>query len=93
MAGPIQEVGVAEGNMGRPVLDEPPDVFQDDLLRDDKEAALVNRRDRTVKAEMETSATRLHIASEISAPVALDMGVLLERRKPSPARDRESEAP
>ena len=85
---PVEEVGIAERDVGRPGHDLLADVRQHDVRRHDEEAAPVHGRDRAVPAEVLAAAARLDVRDQLVPPVALEPRVLLEGRQPRPARDR-----
>src|SRR5262249_4625065 len=87
--GAVQEIGIAEGDVRGPVARELPDVLERDLLRHDEEAAAIDRRNRTVQAEVQTPPARLHVADQRLRPVPVQVRVLLERGQRAATGQRE----
>ncbi len=80
MAGPIQEVGVAERDVGCARQDQMADILKDGLPGDHEVSASIDRRDGTVEAYVEAASARLHISGQLQAPIVLEMGVPLQTR-------------
>ena len=87
----VQEIRVAEGDVGRPFVRELPDIVEDDILRHHEEAAAIDRRDRTVQAEVQAAAACFHVADQLLPAVLVQMRVLLESRQGAPARPGEGQ--
>ena len=78
VVGPVEEVGVAERDVGRPRRHLLADVREDHSRGTDEEAAAVDGRDRAVAAEVEAAPARLDVADQLVPAVALELRVLLE---------------
>src|SRR5262249_43629411 len=89
----VEEVGVAEREVPRAGGDLLMGVGEDDLARDDEEAALVDRRDRTVETAMEAAAARLEVSDDALLPRrrADEASITRERREAVPARGDEGQ--
>src|SRR5829696_1131447 len=79
----VEEVGIAEGDVPRALLNLSPDVLDYDRDGDDAEAAVVDRNDRTVPAAMLAAAARLGIAG--NAPLAANLHRRVAREPGKPA--------
>ena len=79
MGGPVEKIGVAERDVARAAGDEASDVLEHDVLRDDKEAAVVDGRNGAVQAMVETAAARFDVASQDLGAVLTKSGVAGER--------------
>src|SRR5437016_3292506 len=62
MAGPVQKIRIAEGDVPRTFTLELTYVSEDGLLRYHEEAAAVHGRDRAMQAQVKTAAARLDVA-------------------------------
>jgi hypothetical protein len=80
MGWPIQEVGIAEGDVRGTQLDQTPDILQDNLLRNGEEPTPIDRWNRTMQAVMLTSTASLDISHAVPRAIALQLRVTLERR-------------
>ena len=89
---PIQEIGIAEGDVRCARGHELAHVRQHDLRRHDEEAPAVDGRDGAVPALVFAAATRFDIAGELERPISLEMRVPLERRQRRAARHRKLDA-
>ena len=72
MPGAVQEVRVAEGDVGGPGLHELPHVGEHDRARDHEEAPAVDRRNRAVGAQMPAAAAGLHVPGKLLTPAVLE---------------------
>ena len=89
---PVEEVGIAEGDVPGARLDLLADVGQHDLARHREEPPAVDRRDRAVPAAVQAPAGRLRVGDQIHAAVALDVSIGLDGGQARAARHREVEA-
>ena len=64
MGRPIQEIRVAESDVRGSRLNLSTDVFQYNLLRDDKETSIVNRRNWAVRAEVFAPAAAFGVSDQ-----------------------------
>src|SRR2546429_7141965 len=67
---PVEEVGIAEGDVACPGLDQATDVLEYHTARYREEAAAVDRRDPRMEARVEAAATRLPVSPRADAGVA-----------------------
>src|SRR5207237_3604838 len=93
VAGAVQEVRVAEGDVPGACCDQPADVRQHDVPRDREEASTVHGRDGTVEAGVQAAATRLHVACGDELPGARQARVARQGWQSCPARRWERESP
>ena len=78
VAGTVEEIGIAERDVRGAGLHLLADVREQHLDRHDEEPPAVDRRDRTVSAQMLAAAARLDVADELEPVVALEVRVFLE---------------
>ncbi len=78
MPDPVEEVGIAEGNVPCSGRDLPPHVRQDDLGRHDAEAPVVDRNDRAMPAPVFTAAARLGVADDAQIGADAQLRVPIE---------------
>src|SRR5579859_3346892 len=78
VAGAVQEIGVAKGNMLRAHLDLRANILKDELLGDNEETSLVDRRNRTVQAGVQAAPACLGIADHREHVTLLESGVALK---------------
>src|SRR5690242_16633878 len=81
MAGPVQEVRIAEGDVLRPGNHQLPYVLEHDVPRHRKEASAVHGRDRTVETPVQTPPARLDVSREPPPAVTSERGIAGEGRK------------
>ena len=79
MSRPIQEVWVAERDMGRAGLDLLPNVPDHHIFRNQEEAAPVDRHDRAMQAGMQAASAGFHVPHDVLRAVILKMGIPCER--------------
>src|SRR5438876_5576874 len=82
----VQKVRVAECDMADPRGCQIADIFQHHILRHNKEAAIVDRWNRTMGAMVEATAAGLNITCQLPLSSILKHRVLNKRRQPSPIR-------
>ena len=82
MADPVEEVRIAEGDVLRARRDLRAHVRQHDVDRDDAEAAVVDRHDRTVTAAVLAAAARLGVAGDPAVRADLQRGVARQGQHP-----------
>jgi hypothetical protein len=88
----VQEIRIAEGDVGRPFARELADVIEDDVGGHHEEAAAIDGRDRTVQAQVQAAAARFHVADQFLPAVLVQMRVLLQSRQAAPPRLGEGQA-
>src|SRR5437764_14659505 len=67
--------------MPGPLCHEPPNVLEHYLLRHDEEAPVVHRRDRAMRAVMQTTTARFDITHHPLLAIILEPCVMFERHK------------
>jgi hypothetical protein len=67
----IQEVRITKGNVLRPRLHEPPDIFQNNFLGNSEKPPTVDRWNGTMQAEMLTATAGFDIADQAASAVAI----------------------
>ncbi len=90
MVGPVEEVGVTEGDVAGPQRHELRHVGHDDVLAHEAGASVVDHGHRTVPAPVGAPVARLHVPGQPALPPEVEVGVALQGRQ-EPAR-REPEA-
>ena len=75
VAGAVQEIGIAEADVGCSLPDLLSDVLHDDLARHDKEPPSVDGRNGAVAAEMQATATRLDVSGYSPGTSHLEGGI------------------
>ncbi len=93
VAHPVEEVGVAEGDVPGADGDEAGDVGEHDVLPDDADPAVVDGRHGAVAAAVDAAVARLDVADEALLAVDREMGVALERGQEIARRQLEAPAP
>ena len=79
---PVEEVGIAEGDVLRAGRDLAADIFQHHLALDDAKRAVVHRHDGTVTAQVLAAPAGLGVAHDAGAVVGQgEMCVLFQRRQ------------
>ena len=78
VGGTVPEVGISEGHVLGPRLDEPVDVGDDVDHRDDAVAAVVHARQRAVATPVPAAATRLHRPHHPAGAVHLEVRIASE---------------
>ena len=68
---PVEEVRIAERDVGCADPHQPPDILEDDVLRDHEQSASVDRGNGTVEAHVQTAAAGFHVATRSSRYSAL----------------------
>ena len=76
VAGGVEEVGIAEGDVARTHADQSRDVGHDVVESGHPVAAVVNRRDRTMAAAVPASMAGLDVAGQPGLAVDLQTGVV-----------------
>src|SRR5687767_6029836 len=77
----VEEVWVAEGDVLGAQHDELADVFEDDVLGVDSEAAAIDRGEWAVEAAVGAAAAGLDVPGELLAQAIVEAGVAVERRE------------
>ena len=93
VAHPVEEVGVAEGDVPGADGDEAGDVGEHDVLPDDPDPAVVDGRHGAVPAAVDAAVARLDVADEALLAVDREMGVALQRGQEITRRQLEAPAP
>ncbi len=88
----VEEVGIAEGDVPRAGRHLGADVAEHDVNRDDPEAAVVDRHDRTVPAAVLAAAARFRVAGRAPLPGGLQGGIAGQRRQPAAIRHQKGES-
>ena len=83
---PVEEVGIAEGDVLGAGCDLGGDVRQHDVYWHGAEPPVVNRDDRAMPAAMFAATRRLGIPDEAAGAVDVQAGVGAERRQVAPIR-------
>ena len=91
MARSIQEIRIAKGDVRGAGAHLAADVLENDVFGDDEESAVINRRNRTMSAQVQTAPTRLDIANRAAAALVLDPRILVELRQRITHRQRETQ--
>ena len=89
LARPVEEIRIAEGDVGGARGDLLADVREDRVPGNGEEAATVDGRNRAVAAAMKAAAARLDVAHHFPPARSLEPRVLLERRQRATARPRQ----
>ena len=92
VAGAVQEVGVAEGDVTRARRDLRADVGQHHVRRHHEEPAAVDGHDRAVPAQVQAAAAGLDVGGGIGVAVVLVSRVPRRRRQRRAVGDRERTA-
>src|SRR5262249_53350940 len=91
VAGPVEEIGVAEGDMRGARLDLLADIREHDIERHREEPTFIDRCDRAVATAGQASPCGLDIPGWPGEPSALDPNIGVERLEPAARRRREGE--
>ena len=91
MAGPVQEVGIAERNVSGARIHLLPDVGEQHRGGDDEKAPAIDGRNGTVPAHVLAAPTRLDVAHGLETAVTLQVCVFLQRGQLGPTRHRKAE--
>ena len=89
MAGPVQEIGIAEGDVSRAGRDLGADVGEHHVRRHHEEPPAVNGHHRAMPAQVQAAAARLHVRGGVHVAVVVVSRVSGRRRQRRAVRDRE----
>ena len=71
MLRPVEEVWITKGDVGCSSRNLTTNILENDLRWEHKEPATVHRRYRTMRTEVQTAATGLHIAGNAAVSLML----------------------
>jgi hypothetical protein len=81
MSRPVEEIGVAESDVTRPSLDKRANILQNDLARHGEKPAVINGRNRAMRAVMQTPAARFDVSGQSLFAFETEARVTIEMRK------------